>query len=197
MEVSMARLAMLAAIALLCACQSAYVGNEDSPYYTVPIGSKLVLREGITIPPQLAGVFLQGGQIKPLSQINQYYPYCKFELWKLSDQPQTIRPDEFTITKVTQEITHSVSAGNVQLAGVSVGIGMHIGLGEDGASVQTYATRLNLRSEKQPEVFRLSCGQWAYPATGQHVTIKEMRQALGEVFVLRLAPSRHQPDRTG
>lgn len=182
----MARFTMLAVVALLCACQTSYEGNEDSPYYRVPVGSKLVLRESVTIPPSLAGVFLQGGQIKPLSQINQYYPYCKFELWKIRDAPQTVQPDEFTITKVTQEITHSVDAGQIQLADIAIGIGIHAGM-DDGPSVQTYATRLNLRSEKQPEVFRLSCGQWAYPATGQHVSISEMRRALGEIFTLRLA----------
>ena len=186
----MARLAMLAAMTLLCACQTSYIGNENSPYYRVPVGSKLVLHESVAIPPYQAAVFLQGGQIEPLSQINQYYPYCKFEVWKIRDVPQTVKPDEFVITKVAQEITHSVSTDRIRLAGVSVGIGVQMGLGDDGASVETYATRMNLRSEKQPDVFRLSCGQWAYPATGQHVTINEMRVVLGKLFTLQVAQNR-------
>jgi len=182
---------LLAAALLLSACQTSYEGNEDSPYYRVPVGSKLILRQEVTIPPHLAGIFLQYGQIKPLSQINQYYPHCKFEVWKLRDAPQAVKPDEFTITKVTQEITQSVSAGNILLADVSIGIGMHVGGRDDGGSLDTYVTRLNLRSPMQPDVFRLSCGQWSYPSTGQHVTISEMRKALGDVFTLTLASNQH------
>jgi len=180
-------LMLLATALLLSACQTSYEGNENSPYYRVPVGSKLILRQEVTIPPHLAGIYLQDGQIKPLSQVNQYYPHCKFEVWKLRDVPQAVKPDEFTIIKATQEITHSVSAGNIRLADVSIGIGVHMSSDEDGASMETYVTRLNLRSSTQPDVFRLSCGQWAYPATGQHVTISEMRKALGDVFTLTLA----------
>jgi hypothetical protein len=191
MEVGMRRFALLAVVVFLAACQTAsYEGNENSPYYQVPAGSRLILRQAVEIPPYRVGIFLQGGQIKPLSQINQYYPHCKFEVWKIRDLPQPVKPDEFTITKVVQEITDSVSAGHVQLARVSIGIGVHMGGGDDGASVETYATRLNLRSEKQPGVFRLSCGQWSYPAAGQHVSIREMRVVLGDVFTLQLAPGK-------
>lgn len=187
----MRRLVLLSVVAFLInACQTRYEGNENSPYYQVPAGSRLILRQDAEIPPHRVGIYLQGGQIKPLSQINQYYPHCKFEVWKIHDVPQPVEPDEFTITKVVQEITHSVSAGHVQLAGVSIGIGVHMGGGDDGASVETYATRLNLRSEKQPEVFRLSCGQWSYPPAGRHVSIREMRVVLGDVFTLQLAPGK-------
>jgi len=180
-------LMLFAAALLLSACQTSYEGNEDSPYYQIPVGSKLILRQEVTIPPHVAGVYLQDGEIKPFSLVNKYYPHCRFEVWKLRDAPQAIKPDEFTITKVTQEMTDSVSAGNVRLADVSIGIGMQVGHRDDGASMEIYVTRLNLRSPTQPDVFRLSCGQWAYPPTAQHVTISEIRKALGDVFTLSLA----------
>jgi hypothetical protein len=44
-----------------------------------------------------------------------------------------------------------------------------------------------LRSTRQPGVFRLSCGQTALPHEGQHVSINEMRKALGGIFTLELA----------
>ncbi len=185
----MLRAILLAAALLLTACQASYLGNVDSPYYLVPVGSTLIQNQDVVIPPHLAGVFIQGGQLLPLSRINQYYPYCKFEVLKLGDSAQTVRADTYVIEKVAQEIAHSVDAGLIRLAGLSVGIGIHAGM-DDGASMQTYATRLYLRSEKQPGVYRLSCGQWAYPATGRHVTINEIRKTLGEIFTLRLAPDR-------
>jgi hypothetical protein len=189
MEVLMGRALMLAVVVLLCACQTSYQGNEDSPYYNVPVGSTLILNNDITITPYKAGVYIQGGQTLPLSQVNKYYPHCKFEVLKIRDAPQTVKADTFVIEKVVQEITDTVDTGQLQLAGSSIGIGINIS-DSDGPSVQTYATRLNLRSERQPEVFRLSCGQWAYPSQGQQVTINEMRKALGNMFTLQLTLSR-------
>ena len=185
----MRRLILLSVVTfLLNACQTTrYEGNEDSPYYQIPAGSRLILRQDVEIPPHRAGVYLQGGQIKPLSQVNQYYPHCKFEVLKISDIPQTVHTDRFTIEKVVQEITDTVDAGLVRLAGISLGMGIHVhGDRGDGANIQTFATRLKLRSEKQPEVFRLSCGQSAYPYEGQHVSIKEIRRVLGDVFTLEI-----------
>lgn len=184
----MHRLVLLFILAVLAACQtSRYVGNEDSPYYQVPVGSGLTLNQDIEIPPHHVGVYLQDGRMKPLSQINQYYPHCKFEVLKIRDTPQTVHADTFTIEKVVQEITDMVDAGGIQLAGVSLGIGINMH-GGDGASVQTFATRLSLRSAKQPDVYLLSCGQWAYPSEGQHVSIREIRGVLGKIFTLQLTP---------
>jgi hypothetical protein len=49
---------------------------------------------------------------------------------------------------------------------------------------------MQLRSAEQPDVFRLSCAHWVYPPYDQHVTIAEMRKALGNVFTLELAGAR-------
>lgn len=173
---------------LLVACQtSAYEGNENSPFYLVPVGSTLTLTRTLTVPAEQVAVFLQGGEVAASGGINQYYPHCKFELWRRLDIAQTVQADSFEITKVTQEIGHSVTLDGLQLAGVSIGIGIHAGAEGDGASLQTYSTRMTLRSARQPEVFRLSCGQAALPHEGEHVSINEMRKALGSVFTLEVA----------
>jgi len=188
----MMRTILLAAVMLLTACQTAYEGyegNVNSPYYLVPAGSTLVQHQALVIPPNRAGVSLQGGQVLPLSQINQYHPYCKFEVLRVRDAAQAVRADSYVIKKVVQEITDTVDTGRIRLAALSIGMGV-LAREKDGASMETYATRLYLRSDKQPDVYRLSCGQWAFPATGQHVTIREMRVALGGVFTLRLAANK-------
>lgn len=188
----MARALMLmVVVVLLGACQTSYQGNEDSPYYKVPVGSRLILNNDIAIPPYKAGVYIQGGLILPLSQLNKYYPHCKFEVLTIRDAPQTVKADTFVIEKVVQEITDTVDSGQLRLAGASTGIGiLNVSHDDDGLNVQAYATLLNLHSERQPDVFRLSCGQWAYPNQGQQVTINEIRKALGNLFTLQLAPSR-------
>lgn len=173
---------------LLASCQtSTYEGNENSPFYPVPAGSTLTLTRNLTIPAEQVAVFLQGGEVVASGGINQYYPHCKFELHRRLDKAQTVQADRFEIIKVTQEIGHSVTLDGLRLAGVSVGIGINIGSRGDGASLQTYSTRMTLRSARQPEVFRLSCGQAALTHEGQHVSINEMRKALGNVFTLNVA----------
>ena len=56
------RMIIVLVVTVLAACQTtAYEGNENSPYYKVPIGSKLILHQEIEIPPHLAGIYLQAG----------------------------------------------------------------------------------------------------------------------------------------
>jgi hypothetical protein len=188
MEADMRQLILLSVVGFLAACQTAaYEGNENSPFYPVPSGSTLTLTRSVTIPADQVAVYLQGGEVVPAGRINQYYPHCKFELIHRRDTGQTVRPDDFEIIKVVRETGHSVALAGLQLAQMSVGIGINVGMDRDGSSLQTYSTRLMLRSARQPQVFRLSCGQAALPHEGQHVSINEMRKALGNLFTLELA----------
>ena len=178
---------------MLGACHTAsyYEGNENSPFYLVPAGSTLTLTRPLTVPADQVAVFLQGGEIVTSGRINQYYPHCKFELRHRRDAAQNVQADSFAITKVVQEVGHSVALDDLRLARTSVGVGIGINVGggwDDGGSLQAFSTRLRLQSANQPEVFRLSCGQAALLHEGQHVSIKEMRQALGEIFSLQLLP---------
>ena len=184
----MRQLILLSVVGILAACQTAaYEGNENSPFYPVPAGSTLTLTRTVTIPADQVAVYLQGGEVVPAGRINQYYPHCKFELIHRRDTGQTVRPDDFEIIRVVQETGHSVALAGLQTAQMSVGIGINVGMDRDGSSLQTYSTRLMLRSARQPQVFRLSCGQAALPHEGQHVSINEMRKALGNLFTLELA----------
>lgn len=180
---------------LLAACQTTrYEGDESSPYYAPPVGSHVVLHREITIPPEEVSVMLQNGRIVRPSEVNTYYPHCKFEVRRRLGVAQIVRPDDFIVTRVVRDLLHSVDAGTSMQARVSVGIGIGVSAGGgengDGPSVQTYATRMDLHSSTQPEVFRLTCGQWGYPYEGEHVSVNGMRQALGDVVTLRLPPPR-------
>lgn len=155
----------------------------------MPAGSTLTLTRPLTVPANQVAVFLQNGEVRPSGAINQYYPHCKFELRHRRETAQSVQTDSFHIGKVSQEIGHSVALDELRLAGASVGIGIHIGIGDsgDGGSLQAFSTRLRLDSPRQPDVYRLSCGQQALLHEGRHVSIREMRQALGDVFTLELA----------
>jgi hypothetical protein len=188
----MKRYTPVVAAALLTACQTtAYEGNENSPYYQVPVGSRLTLNRDLAIPANQAGVYLQGGQVVPQAQVNMYHPHCKFELRRVPDTALTVRPDEFVITRAVQNEQHSVRAP-LQLA---AGPGFRATRAQEdgGPTVQAYVTRLNLRSERQPDVLRLNCGQWGYPPHTEHVSIQQIRKALGEVCTLKIETGTRAP----
>lgn len=179
----------LLALALLAACQTGrYDGDESSPHYLVPAGSRVVLHRDLTIPANQVGVYLQGGRLVPFADVNQYHPHCKFEVRTLTDNPRTVRADAFTVTRATQEQLKSVRAP-LQVAGVGIGLAMG-GDADGGPSPEVYATRLTLASERQPDVLRLTCGHWEVPTpTTVHLTISQIRKTLGDIMSLRIPES--------
>ena len=125
-----------------------------------------MLHQAVTVPAFTAGVYLQGGAWMPWAQISRYHPHCKLELHQPADLAQTVTPDEFVITRAGEEV-------------------------ETQEGLEIRARVLELRSERQPRVRRLSCAIWQTAAGGQPITGRELRQALGNVLTLDL------PKKTG
>jgi hypothetical protein len=180
---------IILAAALAAACQTtAYQGNESSPYYRVPAGSHVILNRDLTIPAEQVGVYMQGGQVMPQNQLNMYHAHCKLEVRTRRDVSQVVRADEFVVTKSVQEaLIYSVQAEPRTYADASRAVRVNGMDDSGGQSVQTYATRLDLRSERQPDVLRLTCAHWDHPNTAVHLSIRQIRAALGDVVTLRLA----------
>lgn len=187
----MPRRMTLAMLALLTACRTAsYRGDEDSPYYAVPAGSRLVLHRELPVAARRADIYLQGGRVVEYAQVNPYHPYCAFELRTLRAEARTVAVDEFVITRATQEIVFSVRAADRDPGRAPPGrlVGSVGGTDTEGESFRVFATRLELRSERQPDVLRLTCGHWVYPPYETHLSIRQIREALGAGFALKLAP---------
>ncbi len=170
-------------------CQGRYLGDENSPFYAPPVGTTVALNQSITIPGERTAVYLQGGEVRTFSEVSKYYPHCKFELRTREPSAREVRPDTFTVERVNRETAVSWSAiAGPRVAAAGVGIVFGAGTEGDGGSPETYATHLYLRSVRQPEVYRLTCQQWGYPPQGEHVSINDMRRALGAVFTLHTRP---------
>ncbi len=159
----------------LAACQTPdWRTDPASPFYSVPVGAVLELRQELTVPAQRVGVYLQAGALREYSGVNPYHPYCALDLRRRLDTPQTVRADRFTVVRSTQEIVQTVRLPGVRLA-------------DDGdPGFEIYATVMELRSERQREVQRLTCGHWVYPPAQRYLTLAEIRQALGGLFALEL-----------
>ena len=109
-----------------------------------------------------------------MPRVNPYHPYCALDLHRRMDTPQTVAAGEFTVRKISQAIIQTRRAPGAVLASGG------------SPSFEIYNTILELRSEHQLQVARLTCAQWVYPPQQRHVTINEMRRALGNVFTLQL-----------
>jgi len=172
-------IALLPLCLLLTSCQTTGPLDEKSPYYIVPSGSRLLLQQALTIPAHSAGVLLQGGRVVSGKDVNQYHPHCRLEVNDVRESLQIVAADEFLVRHAHQE-DQMVSVPAFRKAGLS----------KAGAtpSFNVFRTILKLESPRQPQVRLLTCQQWSEPGIGRHVTIREIRQALGEIITLQLPP---------
>ena len=160
---------------LIVACSSAPVDAENSPFYNIPVGTSVVLHQALTIPADKAAVFIQNGEVKKFRDIDKYYPHCKFEVSTIKQTNQTIQPDTFIIHKSTTDEQVQVNQSMFR----------HVALnGGDGPPFIEMYRLMYLRSEQQPDVFRLSCGIWAISPNYYQLTLKEMRHTLGNLITL-------------
>lgn len=161
---------------LLTACQTTGPFDENSSFHLLPAGSRLLLKQDLTIPAHSAGVLLQGGHVTSSNAVNRYHPHCRLEVLDVRETTQTVAADEFVVQRARQE-TPMVTHPDTRQAGLR--------------KVSTigyfdFRTILDLRSPRQPRVRWLTCNQWGDPGLGQHLSVREIRQALGDIFTLSL-----------
>jgi hypothetical protein len=172
----MRRVLWIPLLVLVGSCVHNYVGDERSPFYTPPPGSRLLLKQVLTIPAEMVGVFIQGGRAVSNREVDQYYPHCRLEVRERRETEQTVEPDEFVIEQVRRDVE---VVSNTDAVPVRVSHG-------GGPSFFIYRTLLYLKSAHQPQVRLLICQHWGDPALDTHLSIHDIRQALGELMVLQL-----------
>ncbi len=170
----------LLSVALLTACNNSQaVRDENSQFYSVPLGSTFTLSREITIQPDQTSVYLQNGKIELVRNVDFYKPHCKFELYTISEQARVVKPDTFVVTRIVDQREDVATKWPVYAV-----LGMASG---DGPLHLTFSTTMYLESSIQPDVFRMNCKRWDWPNIGEYLSINEMRQALGDYFTLTLA----------
>jgi hypothetical protein len=176
----MKRNILVAVFLVLGACQSVPTTfDENSTLYPPPPGSRFTLKQELTIPAHSAHVDLQGGLAVSLGKLNQYHPYCRFDVQDVRETPQSVLPDEFLVKRVYRQITDVVAkrSGLLRVGRVS---------DEGGPTFMIYRTVFELKSARQPQVRRLTCEHWDRPALGDHLSLRQIRTALGEFFTVTL-----------
>jgi len=139
---------------ILVGCASSG-GGSGNYIYAVSKGDKFVLKQDIAIAAREAHVMLQDGKIKSFSNVDKYAPFCRFEVNTKGEQ--TIKPDTFTVTKVSQNQL-KVLPGTFN-----------------------YSVKFDLSAANNPNIRSLVCGAWG-SGTDTYITFPQMQQALGSYF---------------
>ncbi len=171
----MRRLLILIPLVALGACSLTPARDEASPFYVPPAGSRLVLKQTLTIPAENVGVFIQSGRAVGNREVDQYLPHCRLEVRDRRETAQTVNPDEFRVERVRRDVQ--------VVSNTRTGPLVRVG---HGPSFFIYRSLLDLRSARQPQVRTLVCQHWGHPALDDHLSIRDMRRALGEVMSIEL-----------
>lgn len=177
----MKHIAAMLVVLVLGGCATAPTPfDEDSTLYPPPAGSRFTLKQELAIPAHSAHVSLQGGQLVSQSQLNLYQPHCRLDVQDVGELPQSVRPDEFVVSRVYRQNTEQafLRAGPVRVRRV---------MNDGGPGYMTYRTVFVLKSARQPQVRQLSCEHWDKAALGNHLSLRQIRAALGDYFAVTLA----------
>jgi len=177
----MKRIMLATGFLLLGACQSAQTTfNENSASYPPPVGTRFTLRQNLVIPADSAHVNLQNGQTVSQFKLNQYHPFCRVDVQDVRETPQTLMPDDFLVKRVNRQTTDIVAqeSGLMRVRRVADESG--------GPTFMIYRTIFDLQSARQPQVRRMTCEQWDRPALGNHLSLQQIRTALGNYFNVTL-----------
>ena len=153
---------------LITACQSLPQVDAHAPTITT-----VTLNQDFPIRPDRSNEYIQGGEIRPYESIEQYYTHCKLELREIADIERIVKPQTFNVTRIYRK-EEFVGFRKMMLAGD----------GDSGLIMST--TYLFLQSEKQPDIFRLSCMRQDESFYARHVTVEEMQDTLGNLISFQL-----------
>ena len=99
-------------------------------------------------------------------------------IYSISEQARLVQPDRFRITRVIDDTEFTEFPATLY---ASRGL-----MASDVPISITYATMMYLQSSVQAEVYRMTCKHWDSTASGRYLTIREMRQAMGDMFSLKI-----------
>lgn len=170
---------LLVSLAAGSACSSLVVTDSASPFYVPPVGSRVVVKQPLAVPPGKTRVFLQYGKVIPRSERDDYAVNCNFDINTLSDSPRIIEVGSYTVSRSLRRSDDIVSREPLQLAasGVLAGIMFRH---DGGTPVLFEEVVLSLISTPPSDVRELACrGAIAEPPEMRLPTLAEMRRALG------------------
>jgi hypothetical protein len=168
---------------VLSGCQAPGPIDEDSPQAEIPPGAVFVLKQDLGIPayerksyvPTIFNspnappdITFQHGKVIKLKESARRESMCMLETQLRQGEANTINSDRFVAGRSSFEIGLALDTDD-----------------------RPFITRIPLASEDQPAIIALVCQNYGSPLYVTHLTIREIRGALGEIFTLELSPVVH------
>jgi hypothetical protein len=147
--------------------------TSESPQLIPPPGTRIEVTQELSTGGG-ARLFIQYGAIKQRRDITVVEPYCQF----VSTRPRSefseslvIQPEVFTVKRSYRRVDFAWAAG-VEVAEID--------------SNRDMSTIMELSSDIQPGIDRLTCLRWGSRWLDGYLTIEEMRGALGGLVQINL-----------
>ena len=151
------KLTILLCTALLAGCQTPAMRDPDSPFFVIPAGAVLELRQALDIPAGQAHVKFQHGRIT--GSFDDYTVGCRLNVKDLG--PGVLQPGRFPVTSAAVDETWEMYP-----------------------TLKAFHRILYLKSEQPPEVQSLRCRYLTGPREGRDISVPQVREALGDYFSL-------------
>jgi hypothetical protein len=146
----------------------------------------LQLHETLRVEPDAATVRLQYGRIVANNAVQEHDPFCVFELNTVRPDAQTVPPGQFDIVAVSRSVETFAGMPVLPFSPML----RRVSFGDDSGPTHIYyKTTFRLRDAQRP-VRALTCmSNQNAPGNAnfmRHLTLSEIRAALGSGFTLRL-----------
>lgn len=152
---------------------------EASHYVTPKPGASVQVTQTLEAPAGTR-VSLQHGKVLEWRDIVDWQPYCQFHVLRARDhlhETLNIEPDTFIVKRVYRQ-KDVVGLESVQYAFFeedSI---------DNSPSQRMMSTYLELSSDLQPDVYRLVCQRWDDPYFYNHLSIRDIKESLGDLVRL-------------
>jgi len=158
--------------------------DTASPFYALPEGSVLEIRQPIPIRAGSTHVWLQRGGVG-VGQ-DWWYPACNLQINTLDrERVQTVAPGRFDVVRV-QRMDDYAQLQTPPIAAEPVAVRADFS-GGSSVTWMWQGYHLWLSSAEQPDVRRLTCvGVYSVPFTARPPSIDQIQEALGTVATLHL-----------
>lgn len=154
-------------LAILAVSLTSLVGCSTTPpksLMNIQAGEHFVLSQAVTLPAGKVRSYIQFGQLSG-GGFNSTEKHCRIELYALPDKPTTIQPERFLIERVNtgEEMIAqndvAIQIAQNQYASVQTDVmpNMALAYGQSERPETMDLVHLYLKSDTQPNVYRLTC----------------------------------------
>ncbi|MDA8142304.1 MAG: hypothetical protein M0036_26960 [Desulfobacteraceae bacterium] len=184
-------------IIMICAglvgCPAPYINgqpNENSVYFEIPAGSRLILEKPLQVPAERNKLYFQNGRALDWAAVNIYLPYCALTMTSKNAEAQPVQPDDFAIREIRTEhffnIVRDDQTPDIRPAALVTGPLVDMDQDHGGRTYEVVGVVMALESEHQPNVKAMICADWGVPQGTQFITVAKIRKSLGSFFELVL-----------